>query len=185
MCFWLTFWLWDPPQRLSVVHYILLEICWMTACVGKVVLSAISTKFCCFKCLCLPSATFIGFGFSSPLPFFFYGAVFWAIFWKPWSWQLLSHGVRPEGLGGWRNCQSLSSWKTIWKSIWPRELTFVKKDSATAASFSCQPRLSESDTKSARAQKCDPQEVSLSWSLLITLKQFIRIFMSVSPGSAY
>lgn len=48
----------------------------MTACVGKIVLSAISTKFCCFKCLCLPSATFIGFGFSSPLPLFFYGAVF-------------------------------------------------------------------------------------------------------------
>lgn len=92
MCFWLTFWLWDTPQRLSVVHYILLEICWMTACVGKVVLSAISTKFCCFKCLCLPSATFIGFGFSSPVPFFFYGAVFWAIFWKPWSWRLLSRG---------------------------------------------------------------------------------------------
>lgn len=93
--------------------------------------------------------------------------------------------VRPEGLGGWRNWQSLSSWKNIWKSIWPRELTFVKKDSATAASFSCQPRLSESGTKSARAQKCDPQEVSLSCSLLITLRQFIRIFMSVSPGSAY
>lgn len=81
VCFWLTFWLWDPPQRLSVVHYIILETCWMTACVGKVVLSAISSKFCCFQCLCLPSATFIGFGFSSPPPFLFYGA----------CW-LLSHG---------------------------------------------------------------------------------------------
>lgn len=90
--FWLTFWLWGPSQRLSVVHYIILDTCWVIACVGKIVLSAISTKFCCFKCLCLPSATFIGFGFSTPPPFLFYGAKFWAVFWKPWPCWLLSHG---------------------------------------------------------------------------------------------